>query len=39
AVRKDDTELLAKINAGLKHLMESPKWAELKAKYELKESK
>ena len=39
AVRKEDKELLEKLNAGLKHLTESPKWAELIAKYELKEIK
>ncbi|MBP5474670.1 MAG: amino acid ABC transporter substrate-binding protein [Methanomicrobium sp.] len=35
AVRKEDTELLKKINAGLKNLKESPKWAELVEKYGL----
>ncbi|NLI80267.1 MAG: amino acid ABC transporter substrate-binding protein [Deltaproteobacteria bacterium] len=35
AVRKDDTELLKKINEGLKKLMASPYWTELKKKYEL----
>ncbi len=39
AVRKEEGELLEKLNAGLKHLTESPKWAELIAKYELKEIK
>lgn len=36
AVRKADTELLNKINAGLKKLMASPYWEELKKKYDLK---
>jgi polar amino acid transport system substrate-binding protein len=36
AVRKDDADLLAKLNAGLKKLMASPKWQELKTKYEIK---
>ncbi len=35
AIRNEDTELLEKMNTGLKHLKESPKWAELIAKYEL----
>ena len=35
AIRNEDKELLEKMNAGLKHLKESPKWAELVAKYEL----
>ena len=34
-IRNEDKELLEKMNAGLKHLKESPKWAELVAKYEL----
>ncbi|MBP5474672.1 MAG: amino acid ABC transporter substrate-binding protein [Methanomicrobium sp.] len=38
AVRKEDKELLEKLNTGLKHLTESPKWAELIAKYELNEN-
>ena len=37
AVRKDDTELLATLNAGLEELMASDKWTELKEKYELVE--
>lgn len=37
AVRKDDTELLATLNAGLEELMASEKWEELKQKYELVE--
>ena len=36
AVRKADTELLKKLNAGLKKLMASPYWEELKKKYDLK---
>ncbi len=36
AVRKEDTELLKKLNAGLKKLMASPYWEELKKKYDLK---
>jgi polar amino acid transport system substrate-binding protein len=36
AVRKEDTALLAKLNDGLKKLMASPKWQELKTKYEIK---
>jgi polar amino acid transport system substrate-binding protein len=35
AVRKEDGELLTKINDGLKKLMASPYWGELKKKYEL----
>jgi polar amino acid transport system substrate-binding protein len=35
AVRKEDTELLDMLNEGLRRLMESPYWEELKAKYEL----
>ncbi|PIE69249.1 MAG: amino acid ABC transporter substrate-binding protein [Deltaproteobacteria bacterium] len=35
AVRKDDKELLDKVNAELKALMGSPKWNELVKKYEL----
>lgn len=35
AVRKEDTELLSKLNEGLKKIMASPKWEELKAKYDL----
>ncbi|WP_067052526.1 ABC transporter substrate-binding protein [Methanofollis ethanolicus] len=35
AIRKDDTELLATINEGLDRLMASPKWEELKQKYEM----
>jgi polar amino acid transport system substrate-binding protein len=35
AVRKEDAELLTKINEGLKKLMASPYWEELKKKYEL----
>ena len=37
AVRKDDTELLATLNACLEELMASDKWTELKEKYELVE--
>lgn len=33
AVRKEDTELLDLINEGLKRIMHSPKWEELKIKY------
>jgi len=33
AVRKEDTKLLETLNAGLKKLMASPYWAELKKKY------
>ena len=36
ALRKDDTELLAKVNASLKKLMASPDWEVLKKKYEEK---
>ena len=36
AVRKEDTELLGKLNDGLKKIMASPTWDELKKKYELK---
>ncbi|PID71647.1 MAG: amino acid ABC transporter substrate-binding protein [Desulfobulbus propionicus] len=36
AVRKEDKELLDKVNAALKKLMASPKWDELAKKYELK---
>lgn len=36
AVRKEDTELLNKLNEGLKKLMATPKWEELKTKHELK---
>ena len=35
AVRKDETDLLAKVNASLKKLMASPHWDELAAKYKL----
>jgi polar amino acid transport system substrate-binding protein len=35
AVRKEDKELLGKVNAGLKKLMASPTWNELKKKYDL----
>lgn len=35
AVRKGDTELLAKVNASLKKLMASPDWQALVKKYEL----
>lgn len=35
AVRKDDPQLLATLNEGLKRLMASPYWNELKAKYNL----
>jgi polar amino acid transport system substrate-binding protein len=35
AVRKDDTELLKKLDAGLKKLMASPTWIELKKKYDI----
>jgi polar amino acid transport system substrate-binding protein len=35
AVRKEDTKLLETLNAGLKELMASPEWAELKKKYEV----
>ncbi|MHB8907944.1 MAG: ABC transporter substrate-binding protein [Syntrophales bacterium] len=33
AVRKEDTEFLKKLNEGLKRLMKSPAWAELKKTY------
>ena len=36
AVRKDDTELLDKVNASLKKLMASPDWQKLIEKYDLK---
>ncbi len=35
AVRKEDSELLNKLNDGLRKLMASPYWEELKKKYEL----
>ena len=35
AVRKEDAELLAKVNASLKKLMASPEWETMKKKYEL----
>jgi polar amino acid transport system substrate-binding protein len=35
AFRKEDTELLNKFNEGLKKIMASPVWEELKKKYEL----
>ncbi|MHB9096376.1 MAG: ABC transporter substrate-binding protein [Syntrophales bacterium] len=35
AVRKEDTEFLKKINEGLKKLMKSPAWAELKKTYNI----
>ncbi|MDR1514356.1 MAG: ABC transporter substrate-binding protein [Synergistaceae bacterium] len=35
AVRKEDKELKDKINEGIGRLMASPKWEELKAKYEM----
>jgi len=35
AVRKEDTELLSTLNEGLKKLMASPYWEELKQQYEL----
>lgn len=35
AVRKDDTELLEKLNAGLDNLMNSPDWDLLKQKYRM----
>lgn len=35
AVRKDDAELLKKLNDGLKLLMADPYWAELKKKYDI----
>ena len=33
AIRKEDAEFLKKVNEGLKKLMKSPYWAELKTKY------
>lgn len=36
AVRKQDKQFLATLNEGLKRLMASPYWEELKTKYELK---
>jgi len=36
AVRKDDTELLAMLNAGLANLMADPYWDELKETYDMK---
>lgn len=36
AVRKEDTKLLNTLNEGLKRLMASPYWEELKKKYDLK---
>ena len=35
AIRKEDTELLAKVNASLKKLMASPEWEALQKKYDL----
>jgi len=35
AMRKEDKDLLSKVNAGLKKLMASPTWDELKKKYDL----
>ena len=35
AFRKEDTELMNKFNEGLKKIMASPVWEELKKKYEL----
>ncbi|WAI01333.1 ABC transporter substrate-binding protein [Methanogenium organophilum] len=35
AVRKDDTELLNKLNAGLTNLMADPYWEELKVQYDM----
>lgn len=35
AVRKDDTELLEKLNAGLTNLMADPYWEELKIQYDM----
>ena len=35
AVRKDDKELLEKVNTSLKKLMAAPEWETLKKKYEL----
>jgi polar amino acid transport system substrate-binding protein len=34
-VRKGDTELLNLLNEGLQKFMKSPKWQELKEKYQL----
>jgi len=34
-VRKEDKELLDTLNEGLRRLMASPYWEELKSKYEL----
>ena len=39
AVRKDEPELLARVNASLKKLMASPEWKQLIAKYKLNEPK
>ena len=36
AVRKEDTELLNKLNEGLKRLMASASWKEMKAKYSVR---
>jgi polar amino acid transport system substrate-binding protein len=36
AVRKEDKKLLDMLNEGLKRLMASPYWDELKKKYDLK---
>lgn len=36
AVRKEDTELLGKLNEGLKRLMASPYWEKLMTEYDLK---
>jgi polar amino acid transport system substrate-binding protein len=36
AVRKEDAELLNKLNEGLKKIMAGPAWEELKVKYDLK---
>ncbi|MDR1020642.1 MAG: transporter substrate-binding domain-containing protein [Synergistaceae bacterium] len=35
AIRKEDKELKDKINEGIRRLMASPKWEELKAKYDM----
>lgn len=35
AMRKEDTELQKMINDGLSMLMKSPKWLELKEKYDM----
>ncbi|MEM5788356.1 MAG: transporter substrate-binding domain-containing protein, partial [Syntrophobacteraceae bacterium] len=35
AVRKEDSELLNKLDEGLKKLIGTPKWEELKKKYDL----